>query len=211
MCDGLTLNPEDVLHKAALVMSIYRDVVWVTAQRAEMLREDALAFYGEVDFITYGSELNTALAYLDEFAPTEQREIFENKVAGLFTTKWLIDLIDTAMLRVREYPDNGILYFDILSRYYLAALKYSESELLETFHMERSTFYVRKKEAVLLLGVALWGFAIPELKKLINKNGDTTVAYIDNMWSATSVPYIIPTLYRLSTDKVRTVFRLSKV
>jgi hypothetical protein len=78
----------------------------------------------------------------------------------------MVDLIDTAMMRVYDYPINGRLYFGILSKYYLNAFKYTEEELLTEYHLERSTFYDRKREAVLLLGVALWGFAIPEVQRL---------------------------------------------
>lgn len=30
--------------------------------------------------------------------------------------------------------------------------------------MERSSYYGRKKEAILLFGLSLWGYAIPRLK-----------------------------------------------
>ena len=157
MCGGLTLHPNDILHRATLVMRIYRDVVWMTARRADMMREEVSAF-------SHGCELDTALTYLTEFAPNERKQDFETKVLSLFETKWLVDLIDDAMLRVLDYPVNGKLYFEILSKSYMTAFHYSETELLEIFNLERSTFYDRKREAVMLLGVALWGYAIPELK-----------------------------------------------
>jgi len=157
MCGGLALCPDDVLHKSTLVMKIYRDVVWLTTRRADSMREETAAY-------SQGQELDAALTYLAEFAPTERKQDFEAKVTSLFETKWMVDLIDTAMMRVYEYPSNGKLYFDILSKSYMTAFHYSESELLEEFCLERSTFYDRKREAIMLLGVALWGFAIPEIK-----------------------------------------------
>ena len=33
--------------------------------------------------------------------------------------------------------------------------------------MERSTFYDRKKEAVMLFGLSLWGSSIPKLKQFL--------------------------------------------
>jgi len=162
MCGGLKLCPEEVLHKSTLVMRVYRDVVWMTARRANLMKEEAISY-------SIGRELDTALTYLMEFAPTERKQDFEAKVSSLFETKWLVDLIDTAMLRVRDYPDNGKLYFDILSKSYMTALKYTELDLLEVFNLERSIFYERKREAAILLGIALWGFAIPELQNLFVK------------------------------------------
>jgi hypothetical protein len=138
-------------------MKVYRDVVWMTARRANLMKSECMAY-------TQGRELDTALAYLAEFAPTERKQDFEAKVSALFETKWLVDLIDTAMVRVHEYPDNGKVYFEILSKSYMTAFKYSEADLLEILSLERSTFYDRKREATMILGVALWGFAIPEIK-----------------------------------------------
>ena len=48
---------------------------------------------------------------------------------------------------------------------------YTESELLDLLNMERSTFYDRKREAILLLGVSLWGYAIPCFKGIFNMKG----------------------------------------
>ena len=45
--------------------------------------------------------------------------------------------------------------------------KYRESEMLEVLNMERSTYYDRKKEAILLFGLSLWGTAIPKLKDFL--------------------------------------------
>lgn len=55
---------------------------------------------------------------------------------------------------------------------YLTAFRYTESELLELLNLERSTFYDRKKEAVLLLGISLWGYAIPVFRGIFDAEGD---------------------------------------
>jgi len=169
MCAGLALSPEGVLHKATLMVQIYRDVVWMSARRADILKEESMAHL-------CGRDLDAALAYLAEFAPAERRQDFEAKVSGLFETKWLIDLIDAAMARVHDYPDNGKMYYEILSKSYMSTFKYTEAELLEAFSMERSVFYERKREAAMLLGVALWGFVIPEINGLVSddRNEETT-------------------------------------
>jgi len=162
ICMGLSLCHDDVLHKSSLILKIYRDVVWMTTNRAYEMKEEVMAQ-------TQGRELDTALTYLAEFAPNERKQDFEAKVLNLFETKWIVGLIDVAMMRVYEYPDNGKLYFEILSKTYMTAFKYSEIDLLEILNLERSIFYDRKREATMLLGVALWGFAIPEIKRIFEK------------------------------------------
>ena len=162
MCICSMLDPDAVLHKSTLVMQVYRDVIWMTNRRAKIMKEEFFEY-------SCGKSLDSALAYLLEFAPNERKQEFETKVSCLFETKWLIDLIDNAMMRVYNYPDKGKLYFGILSKSYMTAFKYSEIELLEEYHLERSTFYDRKREALLLLGVSIWGFAIPEIKEIFQE------------------------------------------
>lgn len=164
MYSALNLEEDDVYHKSKMILSVYRDVVWTSLCRSDMVCETAEYLYGR--------KLDTALLYLNEFAPDEQKQDFENKITCLFETKWMVDLIDTAMMKVLNYHTNGKIYFEILSKCYLGAFKYTESEILEILAMERSTYYDRKKEAVLLLGVAIWGFAIPQLQGLFSEMED---------------------------------------
>ena len=160
MYEQLGLAQDDIFHKTKLLLGIYRDVVWATLSDCNCVNEEI--YY-------YGDDLTDALVYLEEFAPDIERSEFERRVCNLFENKWMIDLIDTAMGKIYDYHNNGKLYHEILSKSYLTAFRYTESELLELLNMERSTFYDRKKEAVMLLGVSLWGDAIPyfKLRRLI--------------------------------------------
>jgi len=155
MYEQMNLDRNEILHKTKLLLSIYRDVVWATLHGAESVKEDMYYF---------GDELNEALVYLEHFAPDIEREEFEARISSLFENKWMIDLIDKAMGKVYEYHNNGKLYHEILSKCYLTAFRYTEIEVLELTNLERSTFYDRKKEAILLLGISLWGYAIPVFK-----------------------------------------------
>ena len=138
-------------------------MVWATLADCNCVNEEI--YY-------YGDDLTDALVYLEEFAPDIERSEFEHRVSNLFENKWMIDLIDKAMSKVYDYYNNGRLYHEILSKSYLTAFRYTESELLEILNLERSTFYDRKKEAVMLLGIALWGYAIPVFRGIFDAEGD---------------------------------------
>ena len=105
----------------------------------------------------WGSDLHSALVYLETFAPDEARERFEERIRSLFETKWIIELVENTMLRVRDYPCRGYLYFEILSKCYLTRFKYSESELLDFLVRECNTFSDRKKVAVMMFGCSFLG------------------------------------------------------
>lgn len=159
LCRIQQVDEKILYDRSRLILSIYRDVCWSTMGRAEEVRDDLIC--------TCGSSLDNALIYLETFAPDEARERFEENIRSLFETKWIIELVDNAMRKIRDYPCRGDLYCEILSKCYLSQFKYKEVELLRIMDMERSTYYDRKKEAVLLFGLSLWGNAIPVLREFL--------------------------------------------
>ncbi len=169
LCRIQKVNEKMLYDRSRLILSIYRDVCWSAIGRADEVHEDLIC--------TCGANLGDALVYLETFAPDEARERFEERIRSLFETKWMIELVDHAMGRIREYPCRGDLYCEIISKSYLSRFHYRESELLEVLSMERSTYYDRKKEAILLFGLSLWGTSIPMLKQFLRETKDEDEAY----------------------------------
>lgn len=161
ICRLQKIDERRLYERARTLLSVYRNVCWSAAMRSGQVRDEIACYYS--------GDLEAALIYLETFASEEKKELFEERIGSLFETKWLVDLVDTAMLRVKEYPGNGDLYFEILSKCYLNRFRYTESELLELLKMERSCFYDRKKEAVLVFGLSLWGGALPRLKQFVEE------------------------------------------
>ncbi len=157
--NGLNIDRTTVLHKTKLLLEIYRAVVWSTQNRFNQVCESAACYYSK--------NLEHALEYLENFAPEIERDKFNQKVYSLFETNWLISMIDSAMSKIYEYPDNGKLYHEILSKQYMTVIKYSEQEMLELLNMERSTYYDKKREAIDLFAICLWGYTIPAMKGII--------------------------------------------
>ncbi len=162
MYEGMHLDEEQVFRKAKLILAIYRDVVWTSIKEVNHVREVCAAYYS--------NDLSIALTYLNDFAPTERKEDFMAKVSGIFETKWMIDLVDTAMMKVYDYHSNGKLYHEILSKCYVTAYPMTESEMLEALCMERSNFYIKKKEAIKLFGIALWGYALLRYQQIFKES-----------------------------------------
>lgn len=175
MYEQLHLDREDIFCKTKMLLSVYRDVVWITLNKSEELNKG---------LVYYGDDLNRALVYLEQFASDINRQEFESRVCNLFENKWMVDLIDTAMTKIYEYHNNGKLYHEILSKSYLTAFHYTENELLELLNMERSTFYDRKKEAIMLLGISLWGYTIPYFKGIFEIEGDDICGEIPDFFES---------------------------
>ena len=79
----------------------------------------------ECDFDYCSTDLNSALVYLENFAPDKEKDQFARRIRNLFEVKWVVEIVDSAMMKVREYPDNGELYASILSVYYLSRFKFN--------------------------------------------------------------------------------------
>lgn len=100
MYEQLNLNQSDIFSKTKLLLSVYRDVVWITLSESARVNEE-LVYYGE--------ELDSALVYLELFAPDTEKQEFESRISALFENKWMVDLIDTAMAKIYDYPIFAVL------------------------------------------------------------------------------------------------------
>jgi hypothetical protein len=164
MFKGLNIEKEDVLHKTKLLLKIYRSVVWSASSRALEVRETAEIYCSRT--------MEEALEYLANYAPEFEQDRFSEKVKSLFETQWLIALVDNAMNKIYDYPDNGKQYHEILSKQYLTVCKYSEFEMLELLNLERSTYFDKKKEAIELFAICLWGYTIPSMRGIFGVNSN---------------------------------------
>ena len=174
ICKSKKVDQSDIYKKAKKLLQIYRDICWDTAEYAEQMQ---MSLPYEYDYCSW--DLNSALMYLENFAPNEKRERFAETIQSLFRVKWMVEIVDAAMVRVRDFPLDGELYSEILSLFYLSRFQYSETEMLNQLEMERSTYYRRKKEAVTVFGLALWGGSIDKYRKVMNGPEEPKMSMFD--------------------------------
>ncbi|WFD10900.1 hypothetical protein [Tepidibacter hydrothermalis] len=155
---NINFDNEKAYHKTKLLLKIYRDVVWSIEDRVAEIEEE----YYEMG----SNSLVEALEYLDEYNSNMNRKKLEDELCSVFKSKLLIEIVDKALLKVKKYPDYGDIYFEIIYKQYIQKNKYPEKYIIQVLNFERTTFYKRKKEAIKLMGVALWGYVLPELKGL---------------------------------------------
>lgn len=161
ICIGQNMDPDILFQKAKLLLGAYRRVCWASMGTLEAVTE--------ADFCICDDNISQALDYLDKYSPDIDRHEFERNLKMLFDSSWMMELFDDAMIQVKEFPDNGDVYFELLTKFYLSKFKYRESELLEIMNMERSCYYDRKKEAILVFGFALWGTVLPKLSVMLQQ------------------------------------------
>ena len=161
MYASANMDPVCYQTKAKLLLDSYRHVCWASLGPFSQVND--------ADYFICDEEIDHALDYLMNFPPDEDRRLFERKLKALFDSKWMVDLVDNVMIQVKEFPYVGELYFELLSKAYLSKFKYRETELLEILQLERSVFYERKREALMVFALAFWGTVLPKTISMINQ------------------------------------------
>ena len=159
MCASLNMNTDELAGKSKLLLDSYRRVCWASLGACRVENDDGYCICDE--------DITHALEYLNSYSSSESKIAFERKLRTLFDSRWMVELVDDTMVQVREFPDLGDTYFDIISKFYLSKFKLRETELLDLLKLERSCYYDRKKEAVLAFGLALWGTVLPKLINIV--------------------------------------------
>ena len=149
-----TENNEKIYHNARLLLEIYSKVLWRLEESLEDLDTEC--------FETDNKHLFDLIDSLIDVDTNVNEYRFERRMQSIEESKSLIEFVDRALNKLKRYPGNGNLYFQIISKLYVnnQSFKFDEEDLLEELHISRSTFYREKKKAITLFGVTLWGFAL---------------------------------------------------
>ena len=198
LCRMQNIDEKVLYERAKLILSIYREVCWSTIDRANDVCDTLIC--------TYGDSLDGALIYLENFAPDEARERFEERIRSLFETKWIIELVDMAMLKIREYPDKGALYCEIISKAYLNRFKYKESEMLEVLNMEELGQRLGLKEATAYELVAKGHFDVVDV---LGKRRVTKESF--ERWYASQTDYRTVEDQELDADIMASTYGLPEI
>ncbi len=136
---------EQVFHKAKLLLKLYRDVMWRTDENIAAIEfETAELGYRRT------SELADFLSY--EFDGSFDRSKMVDRLLSVAETKFIIELVESTLIRLKSYPRHGELYYAILSKKYMSAFKYTDEDLKEELEIGHTQYYKRKKEAINLFG-----------------------------------------------------------
>ena len=156
-------NNVRVYHNARLLLELYSKVLWRLGESLDELDAECCE--------TDNKHLFDLIDSLIDVDTQIDKNRFERRMQSIEESKSLIELVDRVMSKLKRYPDNGELYFQILWKVYIAnqRIKPDEEELLEILHISRSTFYREKKKAIMLFGTILWGFALSDILNTVKK------------------------------------------
>ena len=159
MCLMALTTEQDMLDLAEKYLGIFRDVCRQTTYKASDTVNDLCSHVSE-DQSCYGAEdaMSAALTELLFFASESQQERYDAMIDNTIQTAALIKLMDKLKLGVYAFEDYGPEFVNILSLCYMNTFSYTEDDILYTLNMGRSTFYKKKKRAMILFGLSIRGY-----------------------------------------------------
>jgi hypothetical protein len=148
-------------HNAKKLIGIYREVSWGL--------QYSLNEMSEVCHDMGYAGIEDALGFLED-GTIEGNTVkaLEDRALSMRHTALLIKITENALLALREYPVYGERYYDILNHTYIAKYPLLEDELMDEWHISRSTYYRAKKRALSLLGAIIWGYMLPQILLTLN-------------------------------------------
>lgn len=148
------MDMDNSYDKVKVILETYKETVWGDIGKLDISNlEDTIdyeSFYGDDRF-----------SFLLKFVSQDDLLEFRRRARSAMQTKEMSALIRQALMKVREYPRQGEMYYRILDLRYMNFFSYCESDILEQINVDRSTYYRKKKEAMYLLGYTLFGLIIP--------------------------------------------------
>ena len=148
ICKVKQLNEKDVYRITKKLLEMYRDAIWtfggVTGGTNSILQNEGK------------EELRQWYLHLEEQNLKSFDEEIDSMIFHVCRTDWIERVIRVVMDRVREFHYYGEDYYRILDLSYFAPDKRTDQEIIAEVALERATYYRRKKEAVLLIGILLW-------------------------------------------------------
>lgn len=148
------LDKSTVYHDTELLLENYRNLIWRLEENLEDV-EGAIYYMGG----RHLSNLFRLLSMeLDEYDNEHSRKAVEERLFGLRESKLIIDLIDKAMLKLKNYPKNGDKYFQILHTSYIDKEPIRQDEIQDKLLISPSTYYRYRKKAIEILSGILFGY-----------------------------------------------------
>jgi len=100
-----------------------------------------IVYLDELTYTTSRKHLSDLVNSLVEFETNIDSRKFNYKLDSCHKSLSLLQILDKTIVMVRDYPDNGQVYYDILTRYYYDNFKYTHDEIIEILEMSRSNYF----------------------------------------------------------------------
>ncbi len=147
---------ENIFHNTKELLELYSKVLWrVKSSLKEMDQE-----YRE----STNSSLTELVDLLVDIDPRVNEKRLNSRLQSIEESKSILDFIDLSLLQLKDYPEYGERYYEILRNIYIDSSSSSIESIAENLAISRSTMYRERNKAINVFGVILWGFIFEAIK-----------------------------------------------
>ena len=141
------------------LLNVFHEVCSSNTAKANDLVDELCYYDGELyDPSEETKVMDQALIRLEYFAEESKRDRYNREINSILQTGQMIRIMDALKCKIYNYGKNGPEYVSVLSTYYMNTFEYTNEEASEILNMSLSTFYRRKRRAVILFGLAFLEF-----------------------------------------------------
>jgi predicted DNA-binding protein YlxM (UPF0122 family) len=145
-----------IFHNTKELLELYSKVSWrINSSLREIDQE-----YRE----NTNRKLIDLIDSLVDIDPRVNEERLNSRLRSIEDSKSILDFIDLSLLQLKEFPEGGKEYHDILNSIYINRTAKSIERIAEEHGVSRSTIYRERNKAINMFGVILWGFIFDDLK-----------------------------------------------
>ena len=98
--------------------------------------------------------MEESLIKLEYFTADSKRDRYEREIRSILQTGQMIRIMDALKCKVYSYGKYGPDFVSILSTCYMNSFEYTNEEASEVLNMSLSSFYRKKRRAVVLFGLS---------------------------------------------------------
>ena len=146
------LDVDDCLHQTKQLLSSYNRLAWLDCNAAL----DTIRTHYDLPDLRLGTQLLEDASPLHTMPDTRKMR----------SIAVMVDIMTQLADQVTQYPVYGAQYGVILRGAYFNKNPQSDMALCDALHLERTTYYSRKREAIALFGYMLFTKYLPQLKML---------------------------------------------
>lgn len=171
MCLMAGTNECEMEELGSTLLEAFHDVCRYTTETANDITAD-LCYQPDVYFekgenIT---DVSRAVTRLEIFLTDARRDDYMREIERIQQTAGILYIMDALRYWVYSFGKYGPEYVDILNTRYMNRFDYTNTEASEILKMGESTYYRKKKAAVILFGLAF-------LEYKANCSGDRQVSF----------------------------------
>ena len=166
MCMMAGTNEEDMEELGSTLLEVFHDVCRYNTEAANDVAAD-LCYHPDLCFEKDDeiSEMSYAVTRLEVFVSDSRKDEYEREIESIQQIAGMLRIMDVLKYRVYGFGKYGPDYVDILNTRYMNRFDYTNAEASEMLGMGESTYYRKKKAAVILFGLAF-------LEYKANRSGD---------------------------------------